>query len=72
MQCKKILSRIYPGKIRVCWNGVDTQKCDARKVGDGERLAIRRKYQIEDDDKMLLFILSEYPAALLRRINYRY
>jgi glycogen(starch) synthase len=45
-----------PGKIRVCWNGVDTQKYDARKVGDGERLAIRRKYQIEDDDKMLLFI----------------
>jgi len=45
-----------PRKIRVCWNGVDIQKYDPRKVSDEERLAIRRKYQIEDDEKMLLFI----------------
>jgi glycogen(starch) synthase len=45
-----------PRKIRVCWNGVDTQKYDPKKVTDDERLAIRRKYQIEDDEKMLLFI----------------
>ncbi|MCJ7443483.1 MAG: glycosyltransferase family 4 protein [Methanotrichaceae archaeon] len=45
-----------PRKIRVCWNGVDTQKYDPKKVTDEERLAIRRKYQIEDYEKMLLFI----------------
>ncbi len=45
-----------PRKIRVCWNGVDTQKYDPKKVSDEERLAIRRRYQIEDDEKMLLFI----------------
>ncbi len=45
-----------PGKIRVCWNGVDIQKYDPKKVSDEERLDTRRKYQIEDDEKMLLFI----------------
>jgi glycogen synthase len=44
------------GKIRVCWNGVDTQKYDPKSVSDEERLGIRRKYQIEDDERMLLFI----------------
>jgi glycosyltransferase involved in cell wall biosynthesis len=45
-----------PRKIRVCWNGVDIKKYDPQKVTDEERLAIRRKYQIEEDEKMLLFI----------------
>jgi glycogen synthase len=45
-----------PRKITVCWNGVDTQKYDPKKVTDEGRLEIRRKYQIEDDEKMLLFI----------------
>jgi glycogen(starch) synthase len=44
------------GKIRVCWNGVDTQKYDPKKVSDEERLTLRRHYKIEDDEKMLLFI----------------
>ncbi|MCJ7445726.1 MAG: glycosyltransferase family 4 protein [Methanotrichaceae archaeon] len=51
-----------PRKIRVCWNGVDTQKYDPKKVTDEERLAIRGKYQIEDDEKMLLFIGRLVPA----------
>jgi glycogen(starch) synthase len=45
-----------PRKIRVCWNGVDIQKYDPKKVNVEERSAIRRRYQIEDDEKMLLFI----------------
>jgi glycogen(starch) synthase len=45
-----------PIKIKVCWNGVDTSKYNPNNVSDEERLAIRRKYQIEDDEKMLLFI----------------
>jgi glycosyltransferase involved in cell wall biosynthesis len=45
-----------PKKINVCWNGVDAQKYDPSKVSDEERLAIRRRYGVEDDEKMLLFI----------------
>jgi glycogen(starch) synthase len=45
-----------PRKIGVCWNGVDAQKYDPRKVSDEERQTIRRRYEIEDDERMLLFI----------------
>jgi len=45
-----------PGKIRICWNGVDTQKYNPKRVSDEERLDLRGKYKIEDDGKMLLFI----------------
>lgn len=56
MQEDLINQGFEPGKIRVCWNGVDTQKYDPKKVIDEERLATRKMYQIEDDEKMLLFI----------------
>lgn len=43
-------------KISVCWNGVDAQKYDPRRVSPEERSALRERYQIGEDEKMLLFI----------------
>lgn len=43
-------------KIRVCWNGVDVQKYHPSRVSPEERLALRRRYGIADDERMLLFI----------------
>ena len=45
-----------PHKIRVCWNGVDPNKYDPSKVSSEEKQNLRRKYGINDDENMLLFI----------------
>ena len=43
-------------KIKVCWNGVDPSKYDPNKITDEEKQEIRRKYNIKDDENMLLFV----------------
>lgn len=43
-------------KIRVCWNGIDVQKYHPNRVSPEERLALRRRYGIADEERMLLFI----------------
>lgn len=45
-----------PDKIRVCWNGVDPDKYDPKKVSDEEKLALRRSYGIKDDESMVFFV----------------
>ena len=43
-------------KIKVCWNGVDPSKYDPNKITDEEKQEIRKRYNIKDDENMLLFI----------------
>lgn len=43
-------------KIDVVWNGVDPVKYEPGRVSEKEAHAIRRKYGIGDDDKMILFV----------------
>ena len=43
-------------KIKVCWNGVDPSKYDPNKITDEEKQEIRKKYNIKDDENMLLFV----------------
>lgn len=45
-----------PDKIRVCWNGVDPDKYDPKKVSDEEKLTLRRSYGIKDDESMVFFV----------------
>jgi glycosyltransferase involved in cell wall biosynthesis len=45
-----------PHKIRVCWNGVNPAKYDPNKVTDEEKMQIRRRYGINDDENMLFFV----------------
>lgn len=47
----------YPSdKIRVCWNGVDPDKYDPNKVSDEEKNQLRKRYGINDNENILLFI----------------
>ncbi len=43
-------------KIRVCWNGVDPNKYDPKKISDEEKLDLRRNYGIEDNENMIFFV----------------
>ena len=43
-------------KIRPCWNGVDPVKYDPAKVSNEERLALRRRYGVQDHETLLFFI----------------
>lgn len=43
-------------KIKVCWNGVDPSKYDPNKITTGDIQGIRRRYNIKDDENMLLFV----------------
>ena len=45
-----------PDKIRVCWNGVDPAKYDPDKVSNEEKMQLRKKYGIDDDENMLFFV----------------
>ena len=47
-------------KVRVCWNGVDAQKYDPSRISPEERSALRERYQIGDDERMLLFDRPAY------------
>jgi len=43
-------------KIRVCWNGVNPNKYDPKKITYDEKLQLRRNYGINDDENMLFFV----------------
>jgi glycosyltransferase involved in cell wall biosynthesis len=43
-------------KIRVCWNGIDPDKYDPKKISEYEIKELRRKYKIKDDEHLLFFI----------------
>ena len=43
-------------KIRPCWNGVDPVKYDPARVSNEDRLALRRRYGVQDHEALLLFI----------------
>jgi len=45
-----------PYKIRVCWNGVDPAKYDPNKVSIKEKMQLRKKYGINNDENMLFFV----------------
>jgi glycogen synthase len=45
-----------PEKIRPCWNGVDPAKYDPAKVSNEERLTLRRRYGVQDNETLLFFI----------------
>ncbi len=45
-----------PDKIRVCWNGVDPDKYNPKKISQKERKKLRRRYGIHDEEIMLFFI----------------
>ena len=45
-----------PHKIRVCWNGVDPAKYDPNKVNDEEKMQLRKRYGINENENMLLFV----------------
>jgi len=43
-------------KIRPCWNGVDPTKYDPARVSNEDRLALRRRYGVQDHETLLFFI----------------
>jgi len=43
-------------KINVCWNGVNLDKYDPKKVKDDEIQELRSGYGIEPEEKMMLFV----------------
>ena len=43
-------------KIRVCWNGIDSNKYDPNRIDNNEVKKIRQRYGIRDDEIMLFFI----------------
>jgi len=43
-------------KIRVCWNGVDSDKYDPKKVSNEEKKQLRNRYGINDNETMLFFV----------------
>jgi len=43
-------------KIRPCWNGVDPAKYDPTKISNEDRLALRRRYGVQDHETLLFFI----------------
>jgi len=45
-----------PHKIRVCWNGVDPDKYDPKKVSNDEIKKLRHRYGINDNENMIFFV----------------
>jgi glycosyltransferase involved in cell wall biosynthesis len=47
----------YPkNKIRVCWNGIDPDKYNPKRISEFEIKKLRNKYKINDEDHLLFFI----------------
>ncbi|MEA3457919.1 MAG: glycosyltransferase family 4 protein [Candidatus Thermoplasmatota archaeon] len=43
-------------KIRVCWNGIDPDKYVPQKISHDEKIQLRRRYGVADDEHLLFFI----------------
>ena len=43
-------------KIRVCWNGVDPNKYDPQNISFVEKMNLRNKYKVKDNENLLFFI----------------
>ena len=43
-------------KIRVCWNGVDSNKYDPQSISSEKRINFRRRYGVSDNENLLFFI----------------
>ncbi len=43
-------------KIRVCWNGVDSNKYDPQSISSERRINFRRRYGVSDNENLLFFI----------------
>lgn len=43
-------------KIRVCWNGVDPSKYDPERITVEQKMQLRRKYGINDNEHLLFFV----------------
>jgi glycosyltransferase involved in cell wall biosynthesis len=43
-------------KIRVCWNGVDPNKYDPKKIKEDDKKRLRVRYGIKDNENMLFFV----------------
>jgi len=43
-------------KIRVCWNGIDPIKYDSNKISKEEKLQLRKKYGIKENENLIFFI----------------
>ena len=43
-------------KIRVCWNGVDPSKYDPSRISPKDKMQLRKKYGIKDNEQMLFFV----------------
>jgi len=54
---KELIELGFPSeKIRVCWNGVDSEKYDKTHFTDVQIKNLRRKYSIKENETMLFFI----------------
>jgi len=48
---------VFPqDKIRVCWNGVDPSKYDPERITVEQKMQLRRKYGINDNEHLLFFV----------------
>jgi len=43
-------------KIRICWNGVDPNKYDPKLVSNKDKIQLRKKYGIRENENMLFFV----------------
>jgi len=43
-------------KIRVCWNGVDPKKYDPDRISPKDKIKLRKKYGIKENENMLFFV----------------
>ena len=43
-------------KIRVCWNGVDPNKYDPNLISNKDKIQLRKKYGIKENENMLFFV----------------
>jgi len=43
-------------KIRVCWNGVDPNKYDPNLISNTDKIQLRKKYGIKENENMLFFV----------------
>jgi glycosyltransferase involved in cell wall biosynthesis len=57
-------------KVRVVYNGVDPKKYDPGAISDDARQHIRRKYDVKDDEQMILFVGRLVPVKGVDKLIY--